>query len=65
MAIPPVPGSFCIERACGSRAYGVNGIFEPTAELQNGMPCYKKKVWCCWRLIISMETLICWLDLTG
>mmetsp|Transcript_4392 Transcript_4392/g.8155 ORF Transcript_4392/g.8155 Transcript_4392/m.8155 type:complete len:1152 (-) Transcript_4392:2470-5925(-) len=43
MAIPPIPGSFSLEGATGSRAYGVNGIFEPTSETYNDMPCYKKK----------------------
>jgi len=32
-----------ISGAVGSRAYGVNGIFEPTAESYNDLPCYKKK----------------------
>ena len=44
MSRPCVPGSVLVEGATGSRAYGVNGFYEPTEEMYNGLPCYKKKV---------------------
>lgn len=43
LAIPPIPGSFTISGATGTREHRVNGTFEPTEEVQNGMPVYMKK----------------------
>lgn len=43
MKRPCPAGSVKIEGATGSRAYGVNGVYEVTEERYNGLPCYKKK----------------------
>jgi len=39
----PNIGSFLIEGATGQSAVRINGVFEPTTEVQNGMPVYQKK----------------------
>ena len=44
LAQPAAPGSMSIQGTTGSRGYGANGIFEPTEELYNDLPCYKKRV---------------------
>lgn len=36
-------GSFQIDGATGKSAIQTNGVYEPTMEVQNGMPVYKKK----------------------
>ena len=38
-----IPGSFRITGATGKSAMRTNGVFEPTKEVQNGMPVYQKK----------------------
>ena len=38
-----VHGSFQIDGATGKSANQTNGVYEPTQEVQNGMPVYKKK----------------------
>ena len=40
---PPLAGSLVIQGATADRAKFLNGIFEPTSELCNGMPVYRKK----------------------
>jgi hypothetical protein len=40
---PPLPGSVIIQGATVDRSKFVNGIFEPTKELCNGMTVYRKK----------------------
>ena len=39
----PKPGSFMISGATGKSSAQVNGTFEPTDEVQNSLPVYKKK----------------------
>ena len=39
----PIHGSFSISGATGKNSAQVNGTFEPTDEVQNGLPVYKKK----------------------
>jgi hypothetical protein len=38
-----MPGSFTISGATGKSENSVNGTFEPTEEIQNGLPVYKMK----------------------